>query len=191
MPGARKSSSGGTGCTNLPANLGDATPARTRWAASVLHNGKMRFFFPTLALLSIASSSLFSLAQAIPPARDPTTEGYVKAQSLPDGSLPPAGADGNFVLGPTHTPAPEMTAPDELPNGAVIEFTMDSKDSKLYPGIAREKGTFGTPDPADPAKLIVTTSHPAPYTRKVAVYVPKAYRAGHPVPFIVGADGPD
>jgi enterochelin esterase-like enzyme len=68
---------------------------------------------------------------------------------------------------------------------------MNSTDSKIYPGIARDANTFGTPDAANPAKLIVTTSHPAPYTRKVAVYVPKQYAAGDPVPFIVGADGPD
>jgi len=34
-------------------------------------------------------------------------------------------------------------------------------------------------------------SHPAPYTRKVSVYVPKQYVAGTAAPFIVGADGPD
>jgi enterochelin esterase-like enzyme len=68
---------------------------------------------------------------------------------------------------------------------------MSSADSKIYPGIARDAGTFGTPDPADPAKLIVTTSHPAPYTRRVAVYVPKQYIPGSAAPFIVGADGPD
>ena len=37
----------------------------------------------------------------------------------------------------------------------------------------------------------MTTSHPAPYTRKVAVYVPKRYVPGTIAPFIVGADGPD
>ncbi len=68
---------------------------------------------------------------------------------------------------------------------------MSSADSKIYPGIARERDTFGTPDPADPAKLVVTTSHPAPYTRHVAVYVPKQYVPGTAAPFIVGADGPD
>jgi enterochelin esterase family protein len=73
----------------------------------------------------------------------------------------------------------------------VIEVTMNSSDSKIYPGIAREANTFGTPDPADPAKLIVTTSLPAPYTRKVAVYVPKQYVPGSVAAFIVGADGPD
>ena len=68
---------------------------------------------------------------------------------------------------------------------------MSSTDSKLYPGIARDAGTFGTPDPKDPAKLILTTSHPAPYTRKVAVYIPKQYVPGTVAPFLIGADGPD
>ena len=84
-----------------------------------------------------------------------------------------------------------MSANDGVPKGTVIEFTINSADSKIYPGIARDAGTFGTPDPSNPAKLIVTTSHPAPYTRKVAVYVPKQYVAGSVAPFIVGADGPD
>lgn len=126
-----------------------------------------------------------------PPTRDPNTPGYVSAKELPDGEVPPANADGNFIIGPTHTPAPGMTSTDTTPNGNVIEFTMDSAESKYYPGIKRDPGTFGTPDPADPAKLIVTTSHPAPYTRKVAVYVPKSYVPGTAAPFIVGADGPD
>jgi len=68
---------------------------------------------------------------------------------------------------------------------------MSSADSKIYPGIARDAGTFGTVDPSDPARLVVTTSHPAPYTRRVAVYVPKQYAPGSAAPFIVGADGPD
>jgi enterochelin esterase-like enzyme len=110
---------------------------------------------------------------------------------LPDGTNPPADADGNFIIGPTHPPAPEMTAQDNVPHGTVSTFTMNSADSKIYPGIARDAGTFGTPDPNDPAKLVVTTSHPAPYTRKVAVYVPKQYVPGTAAPFIIGADGPD
>jgi len=126
-----------------------------------------------------------------PPARDPNTPGYVVAKALPDGVNAPADADGNFILGPTYTPAPEMSVQPGVPHGTVFEFTMSSADSKIYPGIAREPGTFGTPDPADPAKLIVTTSHPAPYTRRVAVYVPAQYVPGTAAPFIVGADGPD
>ena len=133
--------------------------------------------------------------RADPPTRDPHTPGYVTAKEVPDGSVPPANVDGNFIIGPTHALAPGISvlngATSSLPNGAVIEFTMNSADSKIYPGIARDAGTLGTVDPKDPAKLVVTTSHPAPYTRKVAVYVPKQYLAGSAAPFIVGADGPD
>jgi iron(III)-enterobactin esterase len=125
-----------------------------------------------------------------PPIRDPHSPGYVSAIQLPDGAVPSPAADGNFIIGPTHEPVTEMTATD-LTNGTVVEFTMSSADSKYYPGIARDKGTFGTPDPNDPAKLVITSSHPAPYTRKVAVYVPKQYVPGTEAPFIAGADGTD
>ncbi len=127
----------------------------------------------------------------VPPTRDPHTPGFVTATELPDGTVPPTNVDGNFILGPTHAPAPETTVQDSVPQGTVYTFTMSSADSKMYPGIARDPGTFGTPDPSDPAKLVVTTSHPAPYTRRIAVYVPKQYVPGTPAPFIVGADGPD
>ena len=125
------------------------------------------------------------------PIRDSNTPGYVTAKELPEGSIPPANADGNFVIGPTHSPAPESSPKNGVPHGTVVEFTMNSSDSKIYPGIARDANTFGTVDPEDPAKLVVTTSHPAPYVRKVAVYVPKQYVPGSIAPFIVGADGPD
>src|ERR1022692_3476431 len=130
-------------------------------------------------------------ARPTPPTRDPNTPGYVTAKELPDGANAPAKEDGNFILGPTHTPAPEMTAQEGVPQGEVFNFTMESSDSKIYPGIAREPNTFGKTDTADPAKIIVTTSHPAAYTRRVAVYVPKQYVPGTAAPFIVGADGPD
>ena len=124
------------------------------------------------------------------PTRDPNTPGYVTAKDLPDGANAPVKTDGNFILGPTHPAAPEMTVQDGVPHGDVYNFTMESADSKFYPGIAREPGTFARPDPSDPAKLVVS-SHPAPYTRKVAVYVPKQYVPGTAAPFIIGADGPD
>jgi enterochelin esterase family protein len=130
-------------------------------------------------------------ARPTPPTRDPNTPGYVTAKDLPDGSNAPANSDGNFILGPTHNPAPEMTVQEGVPQGAVFNFTMESADSKIYPGIAREPNTFGTADSTDPAKLVVTTTHPASYTRRGAVYVPKQYVPGTAAPFIVGADGPD
>jgi enterochelin esterase family protein len=125
-----------------------------------------------------------------PPTRDPNTPGYVKAKDLPDGANAPVHEDGNFILGPTHNPAPEMAVQEGVPHGEIFNFTMESADSKFYPGIAREHNTFAQPDPANPGRMIVS-SHPAPYTRKVAVYVPKQYVPGTAAPFIVGADGPD
>ena len=125
------------------------------------------------------------------PVRDANTPGYVKATEIPDGQVPAADRDGNFNLGPTHERAAELPPTDVVTHGKVIEFEMRSEDSKLYPGITRDPGTFGTPDPNNPAKLNVTASHPAPYVRKVAVYVPESYTPGSEAPFIVGADGPD
>jgi enterochelin esterase-like enzyme len=129
--------------------------------------------------------------RAGPPTRDPNSPGYVTAKELADGTVPAADADGNFIIGRTHPKAAEMSVKEGVPQGAVFNFTMSSAESKIYPGIARETGTNGTADPNDPAKMIVTTSHAAPYTRRVSVYVPKQYVAGTAAPFIVGADGPD
>src|ERR1700688_1899313 len=124
------------------------------------------------------------------PTRDPNTPGYVKAKELPDGAIPSAKEDGNFIIGPTHNPAPEMAANEGVPKGDVFEFTMESKDSRIYPGIAREPNPFAGPAPAAPNKVIVNSS-PVPYKRRVAVYVPKQYVPATEAPFIVGADGPD
>jgi len=42
-----------------------------------------------------------------PPApREIPHRGYEAAKDLPDGTIPSAKEDGNFVLGPTHTAAP-------------------------------------------------------------------------------------
>lgn len=154
----------------------------------ILLLGLIATFVPGIAQTAAPAKSE---ARPTPPARDPQAAGYVSAKELADGTVPPADVDGNFIIGPTHNPASELAGASGVVNGKVIEFTMSSADSKIYPGIAREAGTFGTPDPGNPAKLIVTTSHPAPYTRKVAVYVPRQYVAGTQAPFMVSADGPD
>jgi enterochelin esterase family protein len=130
-------------------------------------------------------------ARPVPPTRDPKSAGYVPATELVDGTLPRPDQDGNFIIGPAHVPAPESLPVTGIPKGEVTEFTLNSADSRYFPGVTREPGTFGTPDTEKPAKLIVTTSHPAPYTRRVTVYVPRQYVAGSAAPFIVGADGPD
>ncbi len=142
-------------------------------------------------LIGLAAAGSAMSQRPSPFLRDPHTPGFVPARELPNGSNAPANADGNFILGPTHAPAPEMSVPPGAPRGEVYEFTMSSADSAFYPGIAREPGTFGTPDPSNPVSLLVTTSHPAPYTRTVTVYIPKQYTPGTAAPLIVGADGPD
>jgi len=136
-------------------------------------------------------ASVRQTERSTPPTRDPHSPGYVAAKELPDGSNPPQNTDGDFIIGPTHLVSPDLSVQAGTPKGAVTEFTMRSSDSRIYPGIARDPNTFGTEDPANPAKLMVTTSHPAPYTRTVTVYIPKQYVPGSVAPFIVGTDGPD
>jgi enterochelin esterase-like enzyme len=146
--------------------------------------------YPALAQTPVtAPPAAAPPARPTAPTRDPNTPGYVTAKDLPDGDNAPVKADGNFIIGPTHNPAPEMAAQEGVPQGAVFEFTMESADSKFYPGIARVPNTPGqTPAPGAGRGV---NSHPAPYTRKVAVYVPKQYVPGAAAPFIVGADGID
>jgi enterochelin esterase-like enzyme len=148
-----------------------------------------------LLLAGILIPSRIALAQAprpTPPTRAPHSPGYVEAIELPDGAVPPPDRNGNFILGPTHAPLHETQPRDDVPKGKVHEFVLTSADSRVYPtGIARDPGTFGTPDPADPAKLVVSTSRPAPWTRTVSVFVPSQYVAGTAAPFIVVADGPN
>src|SRR5262245_27954767 len=71
---------------------------------------------------SLLAGTTLGLAQSprpTPPTRDPHTPGYVTARELPDGAVPPVDADGNFIIGPTHDAAPDMTANDATPRGAV------------------------------------------------------------------------
>lgn len=151
---------------------------------------KTNNFAGFLLLISLAANGSANpqTGRPQPPVRDPHTAGFVSAVELPDGTVPPVDRNGNFILGPTHPPAPELTA--NVPRGKVCEFTMRSADSKIYPGIAQDAGTFNRIDPQHPDRMLVTT-HPAPYLRTIAVYIPSGYRAGAAAPLLVGADGPD
>ncbi len=103
------------------------------------------------------------------------------------GMNPPVDRDGDFLIGPDYVPAPELTEIEGVPQGKVQQFSMDSADSKFYPGIGRD--VFGTVDPDNPKTLIVQT-HAVPYKRTVTVYVPSQYAPGTAAPFIVTHDGP-
>ena len=83
--------------------------------------------------------------------------------SLP--AAPDPLAEGDFEIGPDYTEAPELKPAADVSRGKVTEFTMESKDGKIFPGLT------------------------GPYTRKCAVYVPSQYQAGTPAAFIVVQDG--
>jgi len=100
---------------------------------------------------------------------------------------PPANRNGAFEIGPGYKQAPEASAVEGRPRGTVRQFVMKSKDSRLYPGIARD--VFGTVDPGNPRTLIVET-HAAPWERAITVYVPARYKRGTRAPLIVVNDGP-
>ena len=51
-----------------------------------------------------------------------------------------------------------MTVADDVPRGDVIELTMKSEESRIYPGIARDAGAFGTPDEIRAALAAVKTA---------------------------------
>lgn len=136
--------------------------------------------------------------KTLPPTRDPKNPNYPQATELPDGTLPPSGAEGNFIIGPTHKPAPELTAQDGVPAGKVYSFTMSSNDSTVYdPGMIRDDPNgclnasvfTGKTAPGDESNLIVPTAHAGIWTRPVDVYVPPGYAAGTEIPFIVLGDG--
>ena len=122
-------------------------------------------------------------ARPTPPTRAIDGPGAPPFTKIPVGNAPLVG--GDFVIGPDCSPAPELTVKDGVPAGHVLQFTMESKDSKFYPGIARD----GTPDPKNPRTLVVET-HPNEYQRTITVYVPAQYRKGSESPLIVTHDGP-
>jgi enterochelin esterase-like enzyme len=99
----------------------------------------------------------------------------------------PTDRKGNFEIGPDYRPAPEARPVEGRPHGTVQQFMMDSKDSKLYPGIAR--AAFGVVDPNNPRTLIVET-HAEPWQRAITVYIPAQYKRGTKAPLIVVHDGP-
>jgi hypothetical protein len=81
--------------------------------------------------------------------------------------------DGDYVIGPNYTDAPELKVRDDVPHGKVFQFVMDSADSLRFPGW---RGT-------DKREL-----GPAPFKRDVAVYIPAQYQPGTPAPLIVSQD---
>lgn len=83
----------------------------------------------------------------------------------------PGVKDGDYIIQPPYAKAPELTVRDDVPKGMVYRFTMNSTDSKIYPGIAKNA----------PGQTV-------PYQRRVTVYIPNQYVPGTPAPFLVSQD---
>ena len=101
-------------------------------------------------------------------------------------------ASGDFTIGPDFMPAPEGSRAAGVPAGAIHAFTMESRDSRIYPGIRRLENAITKRRDAFGNRLAAVAheqSVSAPYTRTVWVYVPQQYIPGAPAPFIVAQDG--
>jgi hypothetical protein len=99
------------------------------------------------------------------------------------------------VIGPDYTPAPELA----IPHGTIIGYTMESTDSKIYPGIARidnetmaRRDQWGNRLPAP----LEGNSRPQAYSRRVTLYIPPGPPGGggrgappRVLPFMVVQDG--
>jgi enterochelin esterase-like enzyme len=88
-----------------------------------------------------------------------------KLSNLP--TLAPDSGEGDFLIKPPYSPAPEQTPRPEVPKGRVVQFMMKTADSKYYP----DTGLRGTV--------------PA---RSVAVYIPSEYVPGTPAPLLLVHD---
>src|SRR5262249_11685380 len=131
---------------------------------------------------------LFAGTAFAQPVRKYDDPGAPPFKVLKTGENPPLDANDNFVIGPDYTPAPQRKVAEDVPQGKVKQFTIDSKDTKLFnPGIARK--VFGKVDPKNPKTLIVET-HNIDYKRQITVYIPAQYKAGSEAPFMIVHDGP-
>lgn len=83
----------------------------------------------------------------------------------------PKSNEGDFLIWAPYADAPELEVRPDVPKGTVHRFTMDSTDSKIYPGIAKNA----------PGQVV----H---YQRNVTVYVPSQYKPGTKAPFFVSQD---
>ena len=91
-----------------------------------------------------------------PPTRSPSAAGAPPFTVLgAAGANAPVDRDGNFVIGPSYVTPRELEPVAGVAAGRVEQFTMESADSRFYPGVARVAS--GTLDPQNPRTLRVET----------------------------------
>lgn len=77
--------------------------------------------------------------------------------------------DGDFVVGPTYTPSPDLQLKAGAPAGFTVRFTLSSGTSNIFNG-----SDFNPP---------------ISFTRSIQVFVPAQYVDGTASPFMVSSDG--
>jgi iron(III)-enterobactin esterase len=77
--------------------------------------------------------------------------------------------DGDFMVGPTYTPSPDLRLKPGAPAGFTVRFTMNSAMSTVFDG-----SDFNPP---------------LSFTRSIQVFVPQQYVDGTASPFMVSSDG--
>ena len=143
------------------------------------------FMLRMVTLIAFLASTNLALAQTV---RKSDDKGAPPFKELKEGENPPLDASDNFVIGPKYATAPERKKVEGVPEGKTEQFSIDSKETKLFnPGIARK--VFGKVDPKNPKTLIVET-HEIDYKRAIGVYIPAGYKEGTEAPFLVVHDGP-
>jgi enterochelin esterase family protein len=145
----------------------------------------MKFLIVSLLLIPSALAQMPSVPCIPPPAVPPANaasqgQGRAPLNRRPSSEQPAADvaeiaklmelptwgqnlADGDYSNGPAYPTAPELAKRAGVPEGKVIEFVMNSAESKFYPGVNA-------------------------FQRHVCVYVPAGYVAGSEIPVIVSAD---
>lgn len=177
------------GQPGLPAAV-PAAAAEPRLRLFIIHGEMTMAKTCLMVLVGVALGCVVGGSRAVaePPVRRYDAVGAPAFTVLETGVNPAATADGNFVIGPDYAPAAELDEVPGVPRGRIVQFVIDSRDTKLLnPGIARK--VFGTVDPANPKTLIVTT-HEIDYLRQITVFIPAQYREGTAAPFMVCHDGP-
>ena len=119
--------------------------------------------------LTASVGLLCGISGAFAQTENAATREIAKMSELP--LWTPSADIGDYRLDPPYSNASELTAKDGVPKGTVYRFVMDSKDSKLFPGIAKNA----------PGQTV-------PYQRRVTVYIPNGYKPGTPAPFFVSQD---
>ena len=104
-----------------------------------------------------------------PPKNSPTQPSLLPPPTATSSSAPPT---------PPHLRQPLRKPYPTEPSSSSRWSRRDSNG--IYPGIApRRQHLQPARSPSDPAKMLVPTSHPAPYTRRVADLCPQTIRPWH------------